>query len=91
MCSTAPKAFISGGGVSDIYVVMARTGEGGPRGISAIVVEKGTKGLSFGAREKKLGWKIAADRDGDVRELPSASRQSHRCRGRRLPHRHGWA
>jgi alkylation response protein AidB-like acyl-CoA dehydrogenase len=51
------KAFISGGGVSDIYVVMARTGEGGPRGISAIVVEKGTKGLSFGAREKKLGWK----------------------------------
>src|SRR5471032_3319270 len=51
------KAFISGGGVSDIYVVMARTGEGGPRGISAIVVEKGTPGLSFGAREKKLGWK----------------------------------
>jgi alkylation response protein AidB-like acyl-CoA dehydrogenase len=51
------KAFISGGGVSDIYVVMVRTGEAGPRGISAIVVEKGTPGLSFGAREKKLGWK----------------------------------
>ncbi len=51
------KAFISGGGVSDIYVVMARTGEGGPRGISCIVVEKGTLGLSFGAQEKKLGWK----------------------------------
>jgi alkylation response protein AidB-like acyl-CoA dehydrogenase len=51
------KAFISGGGVSDIYVVMVRTGEGGPRGISCIVVEKGTPGLSFGAREKKLGWK----------------------------------
>ena len=51
------KAFISGGGVSDIYVVMARTGEAGPRGISCIVVEKGTPGLSFGAREKKLGWK----------------------------------
>jgi len=51
------KAFISGGGVSDIYVVMARTGEGGPRGISCIVVEKGTPGLSYGAREKKLGWK----------------------------------
>jgi alkylation response protein AidB-like acyl-CoA dehydrogenase len=51
------KAFISGGGVSDIYVVMARTGESGPRGISCIVVEKGTPGLSFGAREKKLGWK----------------------------------
>src|SRR5665213_504062 len=51
------KAFISGGGVSDIYVVMARTGEAGPRGISAIVVEKGTAGLSYGAQEKKLGWK----------------------------------
>jgi alkylation response protein AidB-like acyl-CoA dehydrogenase len=51
------KAFISGGGVSDIYVVMARTGEAGPRGISCIVVEKGTPGLSFGAPEQKLGWK----------------------------------
>jgi hypothetical protein len=51
------KAFISGGGVSDIYVVMARTGEGGPLGISCVVVEKGTAGLSFGAQEKKLGWK----------------------------------
>src|SRR5262252_1012548 len=51
------KAFISGGGVSDVYVVMVRTGEPGPRGISCIVVEKGTKGLSFGAQEKKLGWK----------------------------------
>ena len=51
------KAFISGGGVSDIYVAMVRTGEGGPRGISCIVVEKGTPGLSFGAQEKKLGWK----------------------------------
>lgn len=51
------KAFISGGGVSDIYVVMARTGESGPRGISCIVVEKGRPGLSYGAQEKKLGWK----------------------------------
>jgi alkylation response protein AidB-like acyl-CoA dehydrogenase len=51
------KAFISGGGVSDIYVVMARTGEVGARGISCIVVEKGTPGLAFGAQEKKLGWK----------------------------------
>lgn len=51
------KAFISGGGVSDIYVVMARTGEGGPKGVSCIVVEKGTPGLSYGAKEKKLGWK----------------------------------
>ncbi len=51
------KAFISGGGVSDIYVCMVRTGEPGPRGISCIVVEKGTEGLSFGAQEQKLGWK----------------------------------
>jgi alkylation response protein AidB-like acyl-CoA dehydrogenase len=51
------KAFISGGGVSDIYVVMVRTGAAGPRGISCIVVEKGAAGLSFGAPEKKLGWK----------------------------------
>jgi alkylation response protein AidB-like acyl-CoA dehydrogenase len=50
------KAFISGGGRSDVYLVMARTGEGGPRGISCFLVEAGTPGLSFGAREKKLGW-----------------------------------
>jgi alkylation response protein AidB-like acyl-CoA dehydrogenase len=51
------KAFISGGGVSDVYLCMVRTGESGPRGISCIAVEKGTPGLSFGAQEKKLGWK----------------------------------
>ena len=51
------KAFISGGGRSDIYVCMVRTGGPGPKGISTVVVEKGTPGLSFGANEKKLGWK----------------------------------
>jgi hypothetical protein len=51
------KAFISGGGVSDIYVCMVRTGAAGPKGISCIVVEKGTEGLSYGAQEQKLGWK----------------------------------
>jgi alkylation response protein AidB-like acyl-CoA dehydrogenase len=50
------KAFISGAGVSDIYVVMVRTGEDGPKGISTFVVEKGTPGLSFGANERKMGW-----------------------------------
>jgi alkylation response protein AidB-like acyl-CoA dehydrogenase len=50
------KAFISGGGVSDIYVVMARTGVDGAKGVSAFVVEKGTPGLSFGANERKMGW-----------------------------------
>lgn len=50
------KAFISGGGISDIYVVMARTGGEGAKGVSAFVVEKGTLGLSFGANERKMGW-----------------------------------
>jgi alkylation response protein AidB-like acyl-CoA dehydrogenase len=50
------KAFISGGGRSDLYVTMVRTGETGSRGISCLVVENGTKGLSFGKPEKKLGW-----------------------------------
>jgi alkylation response protein AidB-like acyl-CoA dehydrogenase len=50
------KAFISGAGTSDVYVVMARTGVDGSRGISTFVVEKDTPGLSFGAQEKKMGW-----------------------------------
>lgn len=50
------KQFISGAGVSDVYVVMARTGADGPRGISAFIVEKDTPGLSFGANEEKMGW-----------------------------------
>jgi alkylation response protein AidB-like acyl-CoA dehydrogenase len=51
------KAFISGAGTSDLYVVMARTGGEGAGGISAIVVEKDAPGLSFGAQERKLGWR----------------------------------
>jgi hypothetical protein len=50
------KAFISGAGISDIYVCMVRTGEDGPKGISCIVVENGTPGISFGKKERKLGW-----------------------------------
>ncbi len=50
------KAFISGGGRSDVYVVMCRTGGEGPKGISTLVVPKDTEGLSFGKQEKKLGW-----------------------------------
>ncbi|MGD0193092.1 MAG: isobutyryl-CoA dehydrogenase [Rhizomicrobium sp.] len=50
------KAFISGAGMSDIYVCMARTGEDGPKGISCLVIEKGTPGLSFGKKERKMGW-----------------------------------
>ncbi len=50
------KQFISGAGSSDVYVVMARTGAEGPKGISAFVIEKDTPGLSFGADEQKMGW-----------------------------------
>jgi alkylation response protein AidB-like acyl-CoA dehydrogenase len=50
------KQFISGAGVSDVYVVMARTGGDGPRGISAFIVEKNTPGVSFGGQEEKMGW-----------------------------------
>ncbi|WP_170409687.1 acyl-CoA dehydrogenase family protein [Ruegeria arenilitoris] len=51
------KAFISGGGYSDAYVCMVRTGQDGPKGISTVYVEDGTPGLSFGALEQKMGWK----------------------------------
>ncbi len=51
------KAFISGGGYSDAYVCMVRTGGDGPKGISTVYVEDGTPGLSFGALEQKMGWK----------------------------------
>jgi len=50
------KQFISGAGAGDLYVVMVRTGEDGPRGISTLVVEGDTPGLSFGANERKMGW-----------------------------------
>ncbi len=51
------KAFISGGGYSDAYIAMVRSGAEGPRGISALIVEAGTPGLSFGAPEDKMGWR----------------------------------
>lgn len=51
------KAFISGGSYSDAYVVMCRSGEDGPKGISTVIVDDGTDGLSFGALEHKMGWK----------------------------------
>ncbi len=50
------KQFTSGGGVNDVYVVMARTSDDGPKGVTCFVVEKDAEGLSFGAPEKKLGW-----------------------------------
>jgi alkylation response protein AidB-like acyl-CoA dehydrogenase len=50
------KQFISGAGATDLYLVMARTGAAGAAGISSFLIEKGTKGLSFGANERKMGW-----------------------------------
>jgi len=50
------KQFISGGGVSDVYVTMVRTGDASPKGISCLVIEKDMPGVSFGAPERKLGW-----------------------------------
>ena len=51
------KSFISGGGFSDLYVVLCRTGDQTPKGISMILVEDGQNGLSFGKKEQKMGWK----------------------------------
>ncbi len=56
------KQFISGAGASDLYAVMARTGGEGPGGVSTILVEAGTPGLSFGANEKKMGWRVQPTR-----------------------------
>lgn len=54
---TGTKAFISGGSYSDLYVVMCRTGAEGPKGISALLIEAGSEGLGFGAKEHKMGWR----------------------------------
>ena len=54
---TGTKAFISGGSYSDAYIVMSRTGDDSPKGISAVIVEKGAEGLSYGALEDKMGWR----------------------------------
>lgn len=67
------KAFISGGGYSDAYVTMVRTGDDGPKGISTVVVEDGSDGLSFGGLENKMGW----------RSQPTAQVQFDDCK---VPH-----
>ncbi|NNK79307.1 MAG: acyl-CoA dehydrogenase [Litoreibacter sp.] len=59
---TGTKAFISGGGYSDAYIVMCRTGDAGPKGISAMIAEDGAEGLSFGGLEDKMGWRAQPTR-----------------------------
>lgn len=55
------KVFITNGGEADTYVVFAMTDKSkGTKGISAFIVEKGTKGFSFGPHEKKMGIRGSA-------------------------------
>ena len=70
---TGTKAFISGGGYSDAYIVMCRTGEDGPKGISSLIVEHGADGLSFGGIEDKMGWRSqpTAQVQFDACQVPS--------------------
>lgn len=77
------KAFISGAGFSDLYVVMARTGGPGPKGISTFIVEAGTPGLSFGKAEKKMGWQAqpTAQVMFDACRIPAANRLGEEGQG----------
>jgi hypothetical protein len=80
------KAFISGAGTSDLYVVMARTGAAGAGGVSTFVVETGSPGLTFGAQERKLGWSsqpTAAVHFDNVR-VPAANRVGEEGQGFRI-------
>ncbi|MFZ5751862.1 MAG: acyl-CoA dehydrogenase family protein [Pseudomonadota bacterium] len=67
---TGTKAFISGGGYSDAYIVMCRTGGEGPKGISALVIEDGAPGLSFGGLEQKMGWRAQPTRQVQLDAVP---------------------
>ncbi|WP_330232763.1 acyl-CoA dehydrogenase family protein [Nocardia sp. NBC_00508] len=70
------KQFISGAGATDVYVVMARTGDAGAHGISAFIVPAGTPGVSFGANERKMGWNAQPTRQvifSDAR-IPASNR-----------------
>ncbi|MGB0439551.1 MAG: acyl-CoA dehydrogenase family protein, partial [Paracoccaceae bacterium] len=70
---TGTKAFISGGGYSDGYIVMARTGEDGARGVSAFYIEDGAPGLSFGGLEDKMGWRAQPTRQVQMDDCAVAS------------------
>jgi alkylation response protein AidB-like acyl-CoA dehydrogenase len=69
------KQFISGAGASDLYLTMVRTGDDSPRGISALLIEKDTPGLSFGANEKKMGWNAQPTRQVifDAARVPASA------------------
>ena len=73
---TGSKQFISGAGTSDVYVLMARTSEDGAKGVSTFIIPKDTPGLSFGANERKMGWKSQPTRQVllDGVRVPAANR-----------------
>ena len=70
------KQFISGAGVSDVYVLMAKTSDEGARGVSAFVIPKESDGLSFGNSEKKMGWNAQPTRQVNLDEvrIPASNR-----------------
>lgn len=70
---TGTKAFISGGGYSDAYLVMARTGGEGPKGVSAFIVEATAPGLSFGGLEQKMGWRAQPTRQVQLDDVPATA------------------
>ena len=80
------KAFISGAGANDVMVAMVRTGEEGPKGISALVIEKDMPGVSFGAQERKLGWhsQPTAQVNFDEVRVPVANRVGGEGEGFRI-------
>jgi alkylation response protein AidB-like acyl-CoA dehydrogenase len=80
---TGTKAFISGGGYSDAYVVMCRTGDDSPRGVSAMIIEDGAEGLSFGGLEDKMGWRAqpTAQVQFDDAKVPTANLIGEEGRG----------
>ncbi len=80
---TGSKAFISGGGVNDVYVTMVRTGVDGPKGISCLVIDKDMPGVSFGAPERKLGWhsQPTAQVNFDAVRVPVANRVGEEGQG----------
>ena len=80
---TGTKAFISGGGYSDAYIAMVRTGDSGPKGVSALIVEDGADGLSFGALEQKMGWRAqpTAQVQFDACKVPGANLIGEEGRG----------
>src|ERR1700733_8463211 len=83
---TGVKQFISGAGAADVYAVMTRTGDAGASGVTALLLEKGMPGLSFGANERKMGWNAQPTRQVimDAVRVPVANRIGEEGQGFRI-------